>query len=34
MSYRVGRTQYVAFMAGYGGATGLFSPYPPGTAAL
>ena len=33
MSYRVGRTQYVAFMAGYGGATGLFSPYPPGTAA-
>ena len=33
MTYRIGATQYVAFMAGYGGGTGLFGPYPPGTAA-
>jgi len=33
MTYRVGGVQFIAFMAGYGGGTGLFSPFPEGTAA-
>ncbi|HUX73571.1 MAG TPA: PQQ-dependent dehydrogenase, methanol/ethanol family [Steroidobacteraceae bacterium] len=33
MTYRAGGAQFIAFMAGYGGGTGLFSPFPEGTAA-
>lgn len=33
ITYRVAGTQFIAFLAGYGGATGLFSPFPETTAA-
>src|SRR5260370_16729607 len=32
MTYRVHGEQYIAVMAGYGGATGLYSPFPPDSA--
>jgi quinohemoprotein ethanol dehydrogenase len=32
MTYRVHGDQYIAVMAGYGGATGLYSPFPPDSA--
>jgi len=33
MTYRVRGEQYIAVMAGFGGATGLYAPFPPSTAA-
>ena len=33
MTYRAAGKQYIALMAGYGGGTGLYSPFPPASAA-
>lgn len=33
MTYRVAGKQYIAIMAGYGGGSGLYSPFPPASAA-